>query len=1211
MFPSSESDSDLASLPEQLALERQARAAAEQQVRDLRRHLASTQRVVNRLTDSITRLTQNLRVAVLVVHYHGMVALLNQEFCDLFGLQQTPVDLLEQPVAPVLEQLLNRTARPEVARQRLEAIRRANQRVLGEDLALADGTVLELDFVPMSGQDELVPAGYLLSFRDVTQARRTEQHLHSLSRIPGQSPNPTLRLDVNGHVLYANPAAEALHREYTTPVTQPELAGKLYEAATAALAANQAQQLEVGFADRCYQLAVVPFVDDQYVNLYFTDITGLKDAEKRLAEQQEFYETVLSQLPADVAVFDAEHRYRYVNPAAIRDQALREWIIGHDDFEYLAYRNRPLELAQQRRGIFRRAVEQRSLIAWEETFPDPSGNGQRLALRHMQPVFGPDNELRLVIGYGIDITERHAAEERVRRSEATLLEQQEFVRMVVDTTPNIIWVTNGRGKVLFSNRTFDEIVARSDHRDVDLNDPDSRVAAEAREFISTDDYVMRTGQELVLETTYTLRDGTTLWLQTVKRPLRRANGSVNVLGVSTDITEMKLARQTLERSAKQYRDLMHYSQALICTHDLEGRLLSVNPAAAQLVGHTPEQLVGRHLREVLHADLHGQLNEYMAKTRVQQELTGLLTLRDVAGRPRHLMYINYRVEEAGETPYVIAYGQEITERILAEQELLRAKEAAENTAKAKENFLANMSHEIRTPINGVLGMAGLLAKTPLDPVQQEHLRILRNSGRHLLTVINDVLDVAKIESGKLELEQVPFDLCQTIKEAFQTLEFRAEEKGIELRLTPLQLPHSVVLGDPGRINQILLNLLSNAIKFTTQGYVELTGRLLRETDEELEIEFQVRDTGIGIAPDKLDTIFESFSQAYADISRRYGGTGLGLTISRRLVEQLGGRMWVESETDRGSTFFFSLTLPKALLPLEPPAPPAPLVYDSLRHTRVLLVEDHPVNQQLVQLILESWGVETYLASDGPEALAQLEARLYDVVLMDIQMPGMNGLEVTQHLRQHADPLRAETPVIALTANVMRSDNEAYRAAGLDYLSKPFEEDDLFRKLETNLRPVRAAQLETQAPPPPPAAALGIEEPLPSFRSEPATEPVEEVLYDFTLLRQTAHGSTVFMQKIIDSFTAHTPTHVAKLREAAAAADWETVGSLAHKLRPSLHLLGVDAVQAIVAQLEPLSRPTELPAPPAASDAELRAQANTLADLLERTVAQLAVAPIES
>ena len=374
MSSSSPPPSTLETLTAELEQERRDRLAAELQVQTLRRHLVSTQRTVGRLTDSITRLTQNLRVAVLVAHQNGMVALLNQEFCDLFGVEEMPpLGVLDQPVQPVLEALIAHSMRPEATRQRLTTMRQADQRVLGEDLELADNTVLELDFIPLSGPDELVAAGYMMSLRDVTQARRAEQYLHSLSRIPGQNPNLVLRLHADGRLLYSNPSADVLRQEYLYPQQQPGLSEQLYQAARESLEAGQLVHREVRFGNQHLQLAIVPFVDDQYVNLYFTDITSLKEAEQRLVEQQEFYETVLNQLPADVAVFDAEHRYRFVNPAAIRSKELRQWVIGHDDFEYAAHRGRSDKQARDRRARFEQAIRQRSVLAWEERLNGPDG----------------------------------------------------------------------------------------------------------------------------------------------------------------------------------------------------------------------------------------------------------------------------------------------------------------------------------------------------------------------------------------------------------------------------------------------------------------------------------------------------------------------------------------------------------------------------------------------------------------------------------------------------------------------------------------------------------------------------------------------------------------------------------------------------------------------------------------------------------------------
>jgi len=479
--------------------------------------------------------------------------------------------------------------------------------------------------------------------------------------------------------------------------------------------------------------------------------------------------------------------------------------------------------------------------------------------------------------------------------------------------------------------------------------------------------------------------------------------------------------------------------------------------------------------------------------------------------------------------------------------LKAAQLAAEEAAQARENFLANMSHEIRTPMNGVLGMAALLAKTRLSPQQQEFVRTIRSSGTHLLGVLNDVLDVSKIHSGKLEMEAVAFHLHDSMQQAVATLTLQAQEKGLVFGFKPFATDEAPwVLSDPFRLNQILLNLLSNAIKFTSSGSVWLRSFLVDETDEELLVRFTVQDSGIGIGAEALERIFESFTQAYADTTRRYGGTGLGLTISRALVTQLGGELSVTSKLGQGSTFSFTL-------PLRKTAAPAPVVADAfdtgqLRGIRVLLAEDNPINRTVARLHLQQWGVEVEEAEDGRVALQKLQDHSYDVVLMDIQMPHLSGIEVTQHLRSFADPVRAAVPVLALTANVFRSDNEKYLAAGMDdYLAKPFAEEHLYAKLINLLR--QPVAVLTLAPPP---------------------------SYDLTRLRHEAKGHAAFVAGMVNSFLTHMPPTLQKIRAAADARDWLLVAELAHHIKPNVLTLSIEGATAALRTLEPA--PTLLPTP---------------------------------
>ena len=805
----------------------------------------------------------------------------------------------------------------------------------------------------------------------------------------------------------------------------------------------------------------------------YLDITQRKKAEKRIQEQLLFLETMLHAIPNPVFLKNVNGTYIGCNRAFEKFYGLTKAdIIGKTAHDVNpkdradAIRERDLEMLRNggyqsyEAKIRRSDGEERDIIFYRAAFSNADGK-----------VDG-------IIGVMVDITERTLSEEKVR-----------MLSRAVEQSPASVIITDTSGSIEYVNPRFEEVTGYSLSEVVGKNPSFLKSGKTTKEEYDRLWQTLLTRQDWHGEFQNKKKNGELFWEQVSISPIRNIKGTItHYLAVKEDISARKRVEAALKESEERFRTLVENSVIGFYRTSPDGQILMVNPALCEMLGYSSsKELMERNL------EVDGFHPAY-AREEFQRELEARGT---IVGRESSwtrsdgtgiAIRENARVvrDGSGRALYYEGTVEDITERKLAEEERARfteevieaksmaeeqaqlleiqaielrvAREAALEASRLKSEFVANMSHEIRTPMNGVIGMTNLLMESPLTDEQREYVQIINKSGDALLTIINEILDFSKIEAGKIDLERIAFDLHEKVEESMALHTLRAQQKGLELAsLVHHEVPEDVY-GDPGRIQQILVNLIGNAIKFTEKGEVVVHAVLEEETPEKVLVKFSVTDSGIGISEEEAARLFQPFTQADGSVTRKYGGTGLGLTISKRLVEMMGGSIGLDSTKGKGSTFWFSVPFDKA-----------PKIYrrqlEDISGFKGLIVDDYDTNRIIFHHMLTSWGIRSHQAEDGMQALRKLRQAAadepFDFALLDMHMPGMDGLDLARQIK--ADPRISGTHLIMLSS--MGSLKAAMREeGGIEVvLTKPVRQSSLYDAL-ANMLSKNVANSQPQAPP---------------------------------------------------------------------------------------------------------------------------------------------------
>ncbi|WMJ72999.1 ATP-binding protein [Cytophagaceae bacterium ABcell3] len=606
-----------------------------------------------------------------------------------------------------------------------------------------------------------------------------------------------------------------------------------------------------------------------------------------------------------------------------------------------------------------------------------------------------------------------------------------------------------------------------------------------------------------------------------------------------------------------FKELVEYANEWIYTNTPEGYFKYFNPITLQRMGYSYEEVIEKHFSELIRPDYREEVIEFYAR-QFKNKISSTYKEFPVMTKSGESIWVGQNVvmvKEGNRVKGFQTYARDITQRKIAQEELLKSIEIAKESTRAKEQFISVMSHEIRTPMNAVVGMTNLLLDSKPTKEQKELLQALKVSADNLLIIINDILDLSKLNSGKMTLEETDFSLGTLLDNIYKTYQFKAKEKGIEFKVKIDKKVPLYLKGDPLRLNQIFLNLVSNAFKFTDKGSIEIHCGLIEKDKETCRLVFAVVDTGKGISEESLDLIFESFSQESSETARKYGGSGLGLTITKKLVEQMGGAITVKSKTGMGAKFLFDIDF-KIGKKVKVENTLNKFGKDNdLSGFKVLMAEDNLMNQKVADKFFKKFKLEADIVANGEEAVSVTEEKLYDAILMDLQMPEMDGYEAAHHIRHDYKNKNNKTPIIALTAaSLSEVKNKALKAGINDFIIKPFDPEMFFLKIRQYTMKEGNASV--------------VQEPEAVYETENTNM---ASIVDLNYLKEASGGNVGFVKEMMEIFLRQTPGAIAEAKVLLEKEDWAKFRKVIHKVKPTITMMGISQLTEDVKAVEDIAK----------------------------------------